>query len=69
MTTSLEKAFAEAADLPDVMQEQLARQLLEDIRGELKWDRTLAKSQGTLEMLVEKARKAMRAGSRKGVSL
>ncbi len=64
MTTSLKKAFAKAADLPEPVQEQLAAQLLEDIEGELQWDRTLAspKSQKLLEKLAAKARKAKRLG-------
>jgi len=63
MTTSLKKAFARAADLPDPLQNELAEQLLEDIEGELKWDRTLAsaKSQKLLE-LTAKALKAKRLG-------
>jgi len=62
MTAALQKAFATAAKLPGPMQNQLASQLVEDIRAELKWDRTLARSQPTLEALAEKARKARRAG-------
>ncbi len=59
MTTSLKKAFAKAADLPKPVQEELAEQLLEDIQGELKWDKTLAspKSQKLLRSLAEKAQK------------
>ena len=64
MTTSLKKAFAKAAHLPDPVQDELAEQLLEDIEGELKWDRTLAspKSQKLLEKLAAKALKAKRLG-------
>jgi hypothetical protein len=47
----------------------LADQLLEDISAELKWDATLRKSQGVLEKLAAKARRAKRAGKtfRKGI--
>ena len=62
MTTSLEKAFAKAATLPGPAQEQLAEQLLEDIEGELKWDRTLAGLQDLLESLADKARQARQQG-------
>ena len=64
MTTSLKKAFAKAGDLPKPVQDEPAEQLLEDIRGELKWDKTLAspKSQKLLKSLAEKARKAKRLG-------
>lgn len=62
MTTSLEKVFAKASSLPEAVQEQLAEQMLEDIEGELKWDQTLADSQGLLEDLAGKARRAQREG-------
>ena len=38
------------------------RQMLTDIEGELKWDRTLAGSQRLLEKLASKARVAKRHG-------
>ncbi len=64
MTTSLKEAFAKAAHLPKPVQDELAEQLLEDIEGELQWDRTLAspKSQKLLESLAKKARAAKRLG-------
>ena len=64
MTTSLQKAFEKASDLPESLQEELAQQLLEDIEGELKWDQTLAspKSQTVLNALADKARNAKRQG-------
>jgi hypothetical protein len=62
MTALLEKAFAKASYLPKAIQEQLAEQLLEDIEGELKWDRTLAGSQHLLEKMAAKARRAKRPG-------
>jgi hypothetical protein len=68
MTTQLKKAFAKAALLPKDVQEELAAQLLEDIEGELKWDKTLARSQPLLEKLAAEARREHRAGKtvRKG---
>jgi hypothetical protein len=68
MTASLERAFAKAAHLPKPAQDQLAEQLIEDIDGELKWDKTLANSQESLEKLAAKARGAKRRGKtvRKG---
>jgi hypothetical protein len=68
MTVSLKKAFATASQLPRTAQEQLARQMIEDIQGELKWDRTLADSQDLLEKMASKARIARRRGKivRKG---
>lgn len=58
MTTTLQKAFNKAADLPADVQKQLARQLMRDIAGELQWDRTLAKSGKALEKLAKRAIRA-----------
>jgi hypothetical protein len=68
MTALLEKAFAKASHLPRAAQEQLAEQLLEDVEGELKWDKTLAGSERLLEKMASKALRAKRQGriSRKG---
>jgi len=68
MTALLEKAFAKASHLSQSAQKQLAEQMLEDIEGELKWDRTLASSQPLLEKMASKARQAKRQGKtvRKG---
>ena len=68
MTALLEKAFAKASDLPRVVQEQLAEQMLDDIAGESKWDKTLANSQKLLESMASKARRARCQGktTRKG---
>jgi len=62
MTQILEKAFAKAAEMPAELQEQLAEQLLEDIEGEMKWDKTLAKSQKLLERMARSAKQARRKG-------
>jgi hypothetical protein len=68
MTALLEQAFNKASHLPRAVQEQLARQMLEDIEAELKWDQTLATSQHFLEREADKARNARRRGKvvRKG---
>lgn len=68
MTALLENAFSKASHLPKSIQEQLARQMLEEIDAELKWDPSLAKSQDFLEKQAEKARDAKRRGKivRKG---
>jgi hypothetical protein len=62
MTRVLEKAFAKAAAMPAELQEQLAEQLLEDIEGEMKWDKTLAKSQKVLEQMASSARRERKQG-------
>jgi hypothetical protein len=68
MTVLLEKAFAKASDLPRAAQEQLAEQILEDIEGEVRWDKTLNDSQDLLEKMAGKARQAKKQGktTRKG---
>ena len=55
MTELLEKAFAEAARLPEEEQDMLARTLLEDFAAEEKWDETLANSQDKLAALADEA--------------
>ncbi|HWE93559.1 MAG TPA: hypothetical protein VG269_06245 [Tepidisphaeraceae bacterium] len=69
MTASLAKAFVKASRLPEAAQEQLAEQVLNDIRGELKWDQALADSQDLLEQLASKARSAKQQGktTKKGI--
>ena len=60
MTAAMEKAFAKASRLPETVQDQLAEQVLDDIAGELKWEKTLDQSQELLEAMADKARKARR---------
>ena len=55
MTELLEKAFAEAANLPEAEQDMLARALLEDFAAEEKWDEALANSQDKLAALADEA--------------
>ena len=62
MTALLEEAFRKASALPPDMQEQVARQLLEDIEGESKWNESLAKSAKVIDRLAAKALEAHRTG-------
>jgi hypothetical protein len=62
MTAALQKAFKKASDLPASAQDQLAEQLLVDIAGEKKWDKTLADSQELLEKMAAKAHFARKRG-------
>lgn len=55
MTKLLEKAFAEAANLPEEEQDRLARILLEDFAAEEKWEGAFASSQETLALLADEA--------------
>ena len=63
MTASLERAFAKSSNLPKAAQNQLAKQMIDDIEAELKWDQTLANSQELLEKMARNARQARRAGN------
>ena len=56
MTKLLEKAFAEAAKLPQEAQDSLARFLLEELASEQKWDQVFT---GSAEMLSELAAAAL----------
>jgi hypothetical protein len=55
MTELLEKAFAEAANLPEHEQDLLARAWLEDLAAEEKWDEALANSPDKLATLADEA--------------
>jgi len=55
MTELLEKAFAEAANLPEHEQDLLAKALLEDLAAEEKWDEAFAGSHDELAMLADEA--------------
>jgi hypothetical protein len=68
MTGLLQKAFEQASQLPEVLQDDVAAQLLEDIDGELRWDDTFRRSQDQLEKLADRALAQHAAGKthRKG---
>ena len=55
MTGLLKKAFERASELPEVLQDDVAAELLEDIEGELRWDDTLRRSPDLLEKLADQA--------------
>jgi hypothetical protein len=62
MTRLLTEAFDKAAQLPEGLQDELARDLIEEIAWETQWDETLSKSQDNLEKLAEKALRQYREG-------
>lgn len=55
MTKLLAEAFDKASQLPDGLQDELARELLDELEWEDRWDTTLASSQEPLARLAEKA--------------
>ncbi len=55
MTSLLEKAFKEAAKLPDLEQNIIAKLVLEEISAEKKWEKTFAESEDILAKLADEA--------------
>ena len=62
MTELLAKAFEQASKLSPRLKDDLARQILEDLIGERKWDETLARTQNQLEKMADEALAEFRAG-------
>lgn len=65
MTKLLEKAFEEAARLPDEEQDALAQALLSELASERHWDTLFAGSTEVLTELAEEALGEHRAGRTK----
>ncbi|MGK7877117.1 MAG: hypothetical protein AB4426_28635 [Xenococcaceae cyanobacterium] len=57
MTNLLREAFKKAQSLPEHIQDELAKQLIEDIESEFQWQQTLSQPQSSI--LEELARKAL----------
>ena len=62
MTELLEKAFAEAAKLPEEEQRRLAEWLLSELGAERRWQGLFAGSSDALERLADDALREHRAG-------
>ena len=62
MQSELQKAFDEAAKLPDKEQEALGQWLLEEIASEKRWDELFLHSSDKLAALGKKALAEHRAG-------
>lgn len=65
MTKLLAEAFEKASKLPENLQDELARELIEELAGEAQWDQTLAESADTVDKMAEQALKEHRAGRTK----
>jgi len=65
MTKLLAEAFEKASRLPENLQDELARELIEELAGEARWDQTLAESADTVDKMAEQALKEHRAGRTK----
>jgi hypothetical protein len=62
MTQLLERAFAEAAKLPEQEQDSLAAWLLEMLESDRRWDELFAKSEDALAKLADEALADFEAG-------
>ena len=59
MTELLEQAFKKAQKLSNLLQDELAQQLLEDVENELKWQESLSDSDVNLDAIEEMAQMAL----------
>lgn len=59
MTKLLKQAFEEAKKLSNHLQDELARQLIEDIESELKWQESLSKPDLDMGIFEEMAKIAL----------
>ena len=55
MTMLLSAAFSKAAILPDSLQDEIARELIEEIECEQKWNTSLDKSSGHIDNMALQA--------------
>jgi hypothetical protein len=62
MTELLEQVFKKASALPLELQDVLAREFLQEIEWENRWDKTFEKSQDVLNKLTEKAMREYESG-------
>lgn len=62
MTALLQEVFQKASSLPVHLQDMLARDLLQEMEWEDKWDTTLENSQSALDKLTLRAMKKYRKG-------
>jgi vancomycin resistance protein YoaR len=65
MTMLLSKAIKKVEALPPELQDEIAKQIIEDIDNELKWQKTLDQPQSKLEKLAEKAMQESKTGKTK----
>jgi len=67
MTSLLSKVLKEAEKLSPEIQNEIAEQLMEDIKNEMQWQSTLSKPQKKIDALAKKAlRKSKLRETRKG---
>ncbi len=62
MTELFQMAFKKASGLPGYLQDMLAKELLQEMEWEEKWDNTLANSQSALDEMALIAMQKYKAG-------
>ena len=62
MTKLLSDAFKKASQLPENLQDELARILLDELAWEARWDKTLAQPSDRLDRMADDAIKDYRQG-------
>ncbi len=62
MTVLLKKAFRKAGNLPEYLQDELAKELLDELTWEKRWSESLSISEPKLNSLAEKALKDFAEG-------
>jgi hypothetical protein len=55
MTKLLAQAFEKASQLPENLQDELAKELIDALTWEARWDKSLAESSDQLDKMAEKA--------------
>ncbi len=69
MTKLLEKAFEEASKLPELEQNALAKQLLNELTTEKKWEKAFASSEDILSRLADEAIEEHKQGRTKPLNI
>jgi len=69
MTKLLRKAFEEASKLPELEQNVLAKQLLNELVAEKKWEKAFANSEDILSKLADEAIKEHEQGRTKPLDI
>ena len=69
MTKLLEKAFEQASKLPELEQNVLAKQLLNELATEKKWEKAFASSEDILSRLADEAVEEHKQGKTKPLDI
>lgn len=69
MTALLARAFDTASRLPELDQDERARQLLAELEDEARWDATLERTHDQLGRLADRALEQFRAGRTRQIGI